>query len=77
MTDWLASFDQFHFEPEEFIDAGDDVVVPNRQKGRRKGSGAAVEMTAAWVCTVRNARIARLREYSTKDRALAAIEPNR
>jgi ketosteroid isomerase-like protein len=72
MTDWLDSFEEFYFEPEEFIDAGDDVVVPNAQKGRGKGSGAAVEMTTAWVCTVRNAKIRRLREYSTKARALEA-----
>lgn len=72
MTDWLESFEEFCFEPEEFIDAGDDVVVPNTQKGRGKGSGAAVAMKAAWVCTVRDAKIKRVREYSTRAQALAA-----
>jgi ketosteroid isomerase-like protein len=73
MTDWLESFEEFYFEPEEFIDAGDDVVVPTAQKGRGKGSGAAVEMTATSVYTVRNGKIRSWREYSTKARALEAI----
>jgi ketosteroid isomerase-like protein len=38
MTDWLESFDEFYFEPEDFIDAGDDVVVPNAQKGRARAA---------------------------------------
>ncbi|HXE99945.1 MAG TPA: hypothetical protein VN458_06335 [Solirubrobacterales bacterium] len=40
MMDWLESFEEFHFEPTEFIDAGDVVVVPNRSYGIGKGSGA-------------------------------------
>jgi ketosteroid isomerase-like protein len=72
MIDWTESFEEFHFEPTEFIDAGDDVVVPNRQYGIGKGSGAKVEMTAAWVCTVKDGKIARLLEYSSKANALEA-----
>jgi ketosteroid isomerase-like protein len=69
---WLDSFEEFHFDPTEFIDAGDDVVVPNNQVGVGKGSGAEVEMTTAWVCTVKGGKIARVREYSNKDKALEA-----
>lgn len=76
MTDWLDSFEDFYFEPEDFIDAGDDVVVPNRQKGTGKGSGALVEMTATWVLTVRDAKITSIREYSTKTSALEALGLN-
>jgi ketosteroid isomerase-like protein len=71
-NEWLESFEEFHFEPLEFIDAGDEVVVPNAQRGTGKGSGAQVEMTTAWVIAVRDGRLARLREYSTKARALEA-----
>jgi ketosteroid isomerase-like protein len=72
LMDWLESFEEFHYEPTEFIDAGDDVVVPNHSRGIGKGSGAAVEMTTAWVCTVKGGKIARLREYSSKAKALEA-----
>jgi len=76
MTDWLESFDEFRFSPDEFIDGGDDVVVPNHQQGRGRGSGALFQMRTTWLCTVRDARIARIREYSTKARALEAAELN-
>ena len=76
MTDWLESFDEFRFSPDEFIDGGDDVVVPNHQQGRGRGSGALVQMRTTWLCTVHDARIARIREYSTKARALEPAELN-
>ena len=69
---WLESFEEFYVEPTEFIDAGDDVVVLTVQRGKGKGSGARAEMTAAWVIEVRDRRIARWREYSTKAGALEA-----
>jgi ketosteroid isomerase-like protein len=72
LMDWLESFEEFHVEPTEFIDAGDDVVVPNRQYGIGKGSGAEVSMTTAWVCTVKEGKIARVLEYSSKEKALEA-----
>jgi ketosteroid isomerase-like protein len=73
MRDWLESFETFHFEPTEFIDAGDAVVVPSRSYGVGEGSGARVEMTTAWVCTVKDGRIARVLEYSSKAKALEAV----
>src|SRR6267143_689503 len=40
---WLASFEDYHAHPEEFIDAGEAVVVRIRQGGRGKQSGVEVE----------------------------------
>ena len=42
--EWLSSFDGYWARPEEFIDAGDCVVVRVRQGGRGKDSGVPVEM---------------------------------
>ena len=41
---WLAPFESYHAHAEDFIDAGEAVVVRIRQGGRGKGSGAEVEM---------------------------------
>lgn len=71
--EWLDSFEDFFLVPIEYIDAGDEVVVPNEQRGRGKGSGADVEMTTTWVCTVRDGKISRLREFSTKEKALETV----
>ena len=56
----------------EYLDAGDEVVVTANTPGRGKGSGAQVAMTVYWVIAVKDGKIARLHEYSTKARALEA-----
>jgi ketosteroid isomerase-like protein len=43
VSNWTDQFDDFHQEPEEFIDAGDRVLVRVVQKGRGRGSGVPVE----------------------------------
>jgi len=46
-------FDDIRVESEEFIDAGDSVVIWYRVVGRGKGSGAEVEMHQGGVWTIR------------------------
>ncbi len=43
IANWTDQFEEFQQIPEEFIDAGDRVVVRIHQKGRGKGSGVPVE----------------------------------
>jgi ketosteroid isomerase-like protein len=70
---WLAPFEDFYAHAEEFIDAGDAVVVRGRQGGRGKASGAEVEMPTYWqVYRLRDARIARIEVYGDRDEALNA-----
>ena len=45
----MEVFDEWHIEALEFIDAGDQVVVPVRVTGRGKGSGVLVDATHARV----------------------------
>jgi ketosteroid isomerase-like protein len=59
-------------EPEEFITAGDDVVVPVRLVSTGRGSGMTVHARAAWVVTFRGDKIARLTVYQTRAEALEA-----
>ena len=60
-------------EPEEFIEAGDDVVVPVRLVSTGRGSGVVVNARAAWVVTFRRDKIARLCVYQTRAEALEAV----
>src|SRR4051812_7957091 len=57
---YLESFTKYwaeiRFEPEEYIDAGDHVVVVARLVGRGKSSGVAVERAWAYVWTVRGSK---------------------
>jgi ketosteroid isomerase-like protein len=70
--DWIDAWDTFVFEPEEFIDGGDHVLVPNTQHGTGKGSSVEISMTTTIVVTVRDGQIARLREFESHSEALEA-----
>ena len=73
MQDWLDTFDGLNIDPLEVIDAGgDQVVAVLRFGGRAKQSGVETDLTFAAVHTLREGKIARGREYWTKDQALKA-----
>jgi ketosteroid isomerase-like protein len=61
------------FEPQEFIEAGEHLVVVCHVRGRGKGSGIEVEMTANIVTTVRDGLIVYMCGYPTMERALEAV----
>jgi ketosteroid isomerase-like protein len=72
--EWLAPFESYHAQGEEFIDAGEAVVVRIRQGGRGKQSGAAVEMPAYWqVYRLRDGRAVRIEVYRFEAAALEAV----
>jgi len=60
-------------KPEEFLDAGEAVVVVGRVHGLGKRSGVAIEAPAAWVCRQRDARMSYLRFYLDRSQALEAV----
>jgi ketosteroid isomerase-like protein len=73
VNDWLDNFDDVHFEAEELIDAGDQVVAMQRVTARAKGSGVETELRYAVVNTIRDGKVVRGREYWTRDEALHAV----
>ena len=73
LQDWLDTFDGLSIDPLEFIDAGgDQVVAVLRFGGRAKQSGVETDVTFAVVYTIRDGKIARGREYLTREEALEA-----
>ncbi len=66
---WFQTFDDFHAEPVELIDAGEKVVADVHVTGRMKGSSAVADMRLGVVYTVRDGKIARGREYATPEQA--------
>jgi hypothetical protein len=67
------AWESFSIEPEEFIEAGDRLVVLVKLVGRGKGSGIDVEARGAHVWTVRDGRAVRLEMYADPGRALEAV----
>jgi ketosteroid isomerase-like protein len=73
VQDWLDTFDDLNVEPLELIDAGEDqVIAVLRNSGRAKLSGVEADLTYAALYTFRDGKIARGREYWTKEQALEA-----
>jgi ketosteroid isomerase-like protein len=73
MQDYMGAFEDHSTEPEEFIDAGNMVVVAQRERGRARAS--SVELRETWyaVCTLREGRILRLQWFGDRREALKAV----
>ena len=69
---WLELFDVFVMEPDEFIDCGEHVVVPNRTCMQGRG-GIKVEARSAAVVTVHDGRIVEWRLCQDRDEAVEAV----
>jgi ketosteroid isomerase-like protein len=70
--EWSEAFSEYYIEPLDFIEAGDRVVVPNRQWGIGGTSGIPVEIEVTWVYEVRDHMITRVDEYDTLKEAVEA-----
>jgi uncharacterized protein len=65
-------FDDLRFDVDELIDAGDQVIVTIRIGGRGRASGAPVDRTWSYVCSLRDGMIYRVRTYTERAEALEA-----
>ncbi len=65
-------FDDVRWEAEEFIDAGDRVMVAATTTARGKGSGIPAELTLFHVFTVRDGKAVREESYRDRNQALEA-----
>lgn len=70
---WFATFEPgYRFEIMEERELGDTVFLMARHHGRGRASGAEVRGETAYLYTVRDAKVARVALYTTRERALAA-----
>jgi ketosteroid isomerase-like protein len=69
----MGTWEDYRQERDEFVDAGDEVIVAVRESGRGKGSGLALERRTFGVWTLRDGRAVRIRFYSTMAEALEAV----
>src|SRR6476469_6875018 len=66
-------YDDFRVEAEEYIDAGDVVVVVAHARGTARGSGLHTDQRFAFAWTVRDGRPVRMEQYRTREEALKAV----
>jgi ketosteroid isomerase-like protein len=70
---WDAEWEELETVAEEFIDAGDQLVVAVRYRGRGRVSGVEVHDKLFEVHTLRDGRCIRKIEFPTRSEALAAV----
>jgi ketosteroid isomerase-like protein len=70
---WAGQWDDFRMELEELIDAGRDVVAVTRHHGTGRASGVTVHHIVAYVLTLHDGMLVRLRIFNTKAQALEAV----
>ena len=69
----MEAFDPLQAEAEEFIDAGDRVVVPIQFGGKARYTGMDVTFAVVHVVTVRDGKVAQTDMYREKSEALRAV----
>jgi uncharacterized protein len=68
----LEAFEDYRVEAEDFIEAGEAVVVPVRISGRGRASGAEMETRVAHLWVLRDGKAIRGEVYRTTEEALEA-----
>jgi ketosteroid isomerase-like protein len=73
IADWMDTFDDLTFTPDEVIEVDvDRVLVCLRLGGRARQSGIETQLSFAVVYTIRDGRLVKVREYATKGEAVKA-----
>ena len=67
-----GAYDDVRIEPQEFVDARDDVVVLARITGRGRTSGVDIDWRQGYIWTIQGGKAIRFRWFSTPEQALDA-----
>ena len=74
-ADMTTAFEEVAFEPEEFFERGDQIVVFLRQRARPSGAGAVIENRVGNLWTMRDGKAVRCETFPRRKDALEAAGP--
>jgi ketosteroid isomerase-like protein len=70
---WADQWDDFHIKLVELVEADRDVVAVTRHHGTGRASGVPVQTLVAYVLTLDDGKLVRVRIFDTKAQALEAV----
>lgn len=74
LEDWGAAWAEWNIVPEDFLDAGDSVVIFIRMSTTGRGSGIEAQRQDALVYEIHDDMITRVDYYNDRKQALKAVE---
>ncbi len=72
MLEFSESFEGFRAQAEQFIDAGDSVVVAFRERGRARGGSVEMNQVFGILYTLLDGKVARMEWFDSPEEALEA-----
>ena len=72
LTEWVGTWDDYQYELQKLVGAGEEVLVEGWQRGRGRGSGVEVSEAIYMVWTVRGGKAVRQRMFRDRAEALEA-----
>ena len=73
LVNWYSDWEHYETEAVKYLDAGDQVLVVLRERGRMERSGIEVEQEFSHSFTLRDGRIVEWRHYNSHQDALEAV----
>ena len=70
---WFEAWENYRWEVEKLLDAGDKAAVIGRERGKGEGSGVGVDQRLGMVATVRDGRIVHTKVFRDPEDALEAV----
>ena len=77
LHNWLAEWEHWRVDADDYLELGDHVVVLATYHGRGKGSGVEVEQQGAHVFELRDGRVVRLEIFANREKAIESIRAAR
>jgi ketosteroid isomerase-like protein len=73
LEDWASAWSEFSLDPNEYLDAGDKVIVVLQMEATGAGSSVTVEREDAMVCKMRDQKVVRVDYYNDRSQALQSV----
>ncbi len=73
LEEWGAAWSEWTYEPEQYIDAGDLVVVFTHTTAKGRGSGVELDREEGVVYKLRDGKITDIEYYNDRAEALEAV----
>jgi ketosteroid isomerase-like protein len=74
LADVGTEFEELRNDPRHWVDLGERVVVAGRLVAKERRGGLRIDIPGAWLCELREGKVAYLRAFPDEEAALSAAQ---